>query len=76
MSRGTLYLDVEVYGGSNIFDTCVDAIELATRIGISIWFNFNSVRCLARPEDDPEKLAAEWERALHSDSSYKFASTR
>lgn len=73
MSRDTLYIDVQVHVGSDILDACVDAVQLATKLGICVWFNFNGVTCFARPESDPEKLAANYRAQLDGDRPHKIA---
>ena len=59
-SMSNIWLTVEVSPGAEIGRTCDEAIALAERIGITIWFNFNGVKCLARAGDDPRRLEADW----------------
>lgn len=43
--RGSdVYLDVKVYGGSDIAKVCRDMVILADRMGITIWADLNGVR--------------------------------
>ena len=71
-----LWLTMEVSPGSNIQRTCEEAVRLANFLGICIWFNFNGVKCLARPGDDPERICESWNRELQSSHSHKIASDR
>ena len=71
--RSTLWLDVEVSPGSDISEACQDAIALAEQLGITIWFEFNGVKCGARPGDDWKRLAEVWNGCLQSDSPHKVA---
>lgn len=59
-----LWLTVEVAPGAGIERTCDDAVALAARTGLSIWFNFNGVKCLAREGDDPRRIEEAWGIAL------------
>jgi hypothetical protein len=61
--RGDLYIDLNVYGGAFIPSVIRQMVELANRIGISVWAELNGVRTLARVGDDPEKIHAAWEEA-------------
>ncbi len=59
-----LWLTVEVALGAGIEQTCDDAVLLAARTGLSIWFDFNGVKCLAREGDDPRRIEEAWGIAL------------
>jgi hypothetical protein len=56
----SLFLNVEVPGGTSIADAAQETIALANRIGVTVRFDFNGVRCLACPGDDPKRLIEEW----------------
>lgn len=58
----TLWLTVEVSPGADIKDACRDAVALAGRPGLTIWFDFNGVKCLARAGDDSRG----YRRVLHT----------
>lgn len=60
----SLFLDVEVSGGTSIEEAAQDAIDLANRIDITVLFRFNGVRCMACPGDDPRLLVDRWSRLL------------
>lgn len=70
-----VYLDVKVYGGSDIAKVCRDMVALADRMGITIWADLNDVRTLARPGDDGHALWLAWQEAARSKVAYKRAST-
>lgn len=59
-----LWLTVEVAPGSGIVRTCDEAVALAEKLGITIWFDFNGVKCLARAGDHPRRLEASWNRVM------------
>lgn len=73
--RSDIYINVEVYGGSDIASVCRDMVRLASHLGITVWATLNGVRTLARPMDDPSALFHEWDKASRSGSPYKYAST-
>ena len=61
-----LWLTVEVSPGADLNGTCADAVELAKKTGLTIWFDFNGIKCLARAGDDPRRIAADWDRVMDS----------
>lgn len=69
-----LYLRLESYGGTTIDDACKQAVEVAKRTGVHVWFTFNGVDVLARDDDSPEKISQAWEHALRN--GYSTASDR
>jgi len=66
----SLYLDVEVYGGSNIADAINDMVAMARHLRVGIWADLNGVRTLARPNDDAQELFEEWESAKVNKQSH------
>lgn len=58
-----LYLDVQVYGGTDIRLACRDACALANKLGITVWFGFNGKRLHANPDTDWQRLVAGWYKA-------------
>lgn len=70
---GSLWLDVEVSPGSHINDACRDAVGLANKLGLTVWFEFNGVRCGARPGDDWELLVANAHDEMASRKQHKVA---
>ena len=73
MNNNTLYIEVDVYGGSEIVLTCRDLCELATRMGISVWASFNGKRVLAQPDDKWEMLVAAWYLACSTNKAHVSA---
>lgn len=72
-----LWLTVEVSPGAEIEQTCDDAVAMAARTGVSIWFNFNGVKCLARAGDDPRRIEEAWEIEIkRPPGQYRLASDR
>lgn len=68
-----LWLTLEVEPGSKIEHACADAISIANRLGVTVWFMFNGVKCGARPGDDYSLLVRNWSRAMESKSTFKIA---
>lgn len=71
-----LWITVEVAPGCGIESACADAVALSKRLGITVWFNFNGVRCLADERTDPQRLESAWNDALLSSYTHKVASDR
>lgn len=69
-----LWLTLEASAGAEISDTCREAVRVADRVGITVWFNFNGVKCLARPGDDPIALMEDWRKEMKSKHPHKIAS--
>ena len=59
----SLYIDVQVCAGTDITIACRDACELAERIGMTVWFDFNGCRVHANPGTDWQRLVAGWYKA-------------
>lgn len=72
--HGNLKLELTAYGGAHIKRVCEDAVELAAKLGIDVWFEFNGVHVLARPDDHPLMVEKAWDEALSNHSSH--AATR
>lgn len=74
----SLSVTVEVDGGTPIQVAAVEAVELATRLGVWVCFKFNDVACSAAPMGDAEELVAGYHSAIKPDVSYPmaFAHTR
>jgi hypothetical protein len=60
----TLSIEVEPFGGVSIENACRDAIAIADKLGAVVMFNFNGVRCMARPGDSEQSLAEDWCRVI------------
>ncbi len=72
----TLWLSLEVSPGSHINHTCRDAVRIANRLGLTVWFDFNGVHCGARPGDDWELLVANVQDAMENKRSLACANPR
>jgi hypothetical protein len=68
-------LTAKVSPGTTISKACKEAIQLADRVQCRIDFVFNDVKVSARPGAMPEELVIAWQRAIDSDSPYKYATT-
>lgn len=68
-----LWITVEASPGSDIDETCKQAVKLASKLGATVWFTFNGVKCGARPQDDPESLADAWMLEMNSKNTHKVA---
>ncbi len=55
-------------------DACDAAVRLSAAAGTSVAFEMAGVRCVARPDDDPAHLAANWLQARRDIESPGFAS--
>lgn len=71
----SIYLEVKFVGGTDIEQAAREACELADRLGITIDFKFNDVRCMAHPDGDPLVLVHNWRLASFHGGSYPMAST-
>lgn len=79
MSR--LSIKVEALPGSDVTEACLEAFELAERIGVRVRFDFNGVKAVARPVREGEtnlllarRLAAEIMAVMNGKNTLKFAS--
>lgn len=72
-----LWLTVEVAPGSSIQEAAPEAVALANKTGITIWFDFNGVRCLARAGDNPDMIVADFFAQIRkTDGTYMLAKDR
>ena len=72
-----LWLTVEVAPGSSIREAADEAVSLATKTGLSIWFDFNGVRCLARTGDRPTAIVDDFYMQIKkTDGTYLLAKDR
>ncbi len=56
--------EVEIVPGTSIEQACEAAIALATQIGGTVRFDFNSVPMRARKGDNPQRMAGQYHAAL------------
>ena len=60
----SFFLKLEASGGSAI-ETCADeAIDIAEKIGVTVLFDFNGIKCMACKGDSGEELAKETLRLI------------
>lgn len=71
----SIKIDVEIYAGTRAEDAARELVALAKRIGITVWADFNDKRVLARPEDDPDMLAARLTEAIGTPGSPEYVTT-
>ena len=69
-----LWITVEPSPGSDIDSITKEAVKLADKLEMTVWFDFNGIKCLARPGDDPLALKQSWERELRDAKTYRIAS--
>lgn len=50
----------QVMGGSDIWGTCREAVDIAIRVDRPVAFLFNDTIAVCRSDSDPEKVAREW----------------
>ena len=73
----SLWLTVEVAPGSDIRQACAEAVLLAVRTDLTIWFDFNGIRCLARAGDDAAAISADFfVQMAKTDGTYRVAKDR
>ena len=58
-----IYMDVKGYGGRDVADCIREMVALSRRLQIDVWGEFNGIRTLARPDDQPEEVVRAWEQA-------------
>lgn len=71
-----IYLRVEVSTGSHIAACFDEAAALANRIGVTVAFTFNDVKCHVSPNAAVarEKFLADYARQLSNDNGYPYVS--
>jgi hypothetical protein len=72
----TIWVEIQVAGGSHIKEVTQEAIALANRLQIPVHFKFNDVSCWGEPGDDPARFARQWRAAAEGDSKYKSCTSR
>lgn len=68
-----IWITVEVAPGSDISEVSKEAITLATKLGVTVWFDFNDVRCGARPGDNAGRLVDAYRLAAKTNHAHKVA---
>lgn len=69
----SISMKVEAMAGDRIDDVCCEAINLASRVGIRVEFDFNSVKCIAMPGASPDDLARAYHQEASSNKPHKMA---
>jgi hypothetical protein len=54
----------EVFGGTHISRAAEQATNVATLLGVVVHFEFNGVKCYARPNSDWRTLVKKWEELM------------
>ena len=72
----TVWVEIQVAGGSPIEEVTQEAIELANRLQIPVHFKFNDVSCWGEPGDDPVRFARQWLAASEGTGKYKSCTSR
>ncbi len=54
------FIELDIYAGSKISEACVEAAELAQRLGKDVKFVFNDTAVLVHPRDSTPDLEAKW----------------
>ena len=57
-------ITLEAEPGESIKHAATEAVRLANFLGITIWFDFNSIHTHANPGEDPADIAIRWKRHL------------
>jgi hypothetical protein len=64
---------VEAFGGVHINRACEQATNIATILGIVVHFDFNGIKCYARPGSDWTTLVRRWEELMEQKERSQFA---
>ena len=62
--EGETTAKAEVFGGTHISRAAEQATNVATLLGVVVHFEFNGVKCYARPNSDWRTLAKKWEELM------------
>jgi hypothetical protein len=68
-----LYLELRPTAGSTIAQSCIEAVNTANRLCLTVRFEFNGVTVIAHPDADPLRLAKAFHDALDGVSPAKVA---
>lgn len=66
----SLILNADIPAGVTIRDACKDAVELATRIGVKIKFEFNDKTVYALPDNNIDSLIEAYHYAVKTKTVY------
>lgn len=67
------YLKLEFMVGEDIDNACCEAIRIANLLRVTVDFDFNGVKVMAKPGACPQELADEWSSVLKSSQQIKIA---
>ncbi len=70
------FLRLEAIPGRDILRCSHEAINLANKLELTVTFDFNGVRCMACPGDNPESLAKETLTIMTRDYPHNIARGR
>lgn len=71
-----IHIDAAAYAGTSIDRACDKLCEVATRINCNLHCDFNGVKLIVRPGDDPRLLEAAWMEERDSKRQYKVTSAK
>ena len=69
------HLKLEFAAGEDIGNACCEAIRIANLLRVTVDFDFNGVKVMAKPGACPQELADEWLSVLKSPHQIKVACT-
>ena len=67
-------IKLECFGGEEISDAFMKALDLANRIEFDVEFEFNGVTCFVKPGGSVTKGIREYDEAISGNKSHRFAS--
>ena len=73
MSDLIMKVEVECLAGTHIDHAAKQATDLATKLGITVRFDFNEVQCYARAGSDWRTLSANWQKVSEEKKRYPMA---
>ena len=69
------HLHLEFMGGDHIENACREAIRIANLLLVTVNFDFNGVKVMAKPGACPQELADAWHFEITSTKPIKIACT-
>lgn len=69
------HLKLEFAAGEDIDNACCEAIRIANLLRVTVDFDFNGVKVMAKPGACPQELSDEWSSVLKSGHQIKIACT-
>jgi hypothetical protein len=68
-----VYLELETIAGGDVEDAISDACRVATLLDVWVKVNINGVETLVSPNDMPEPLFANWQKAMERGADFVSA---